>query len=81
MAYTKLKPGEKVEKSKYIGVYLLRNARAKEQICWQAIKIYKNTRKAKSFTTERQAALGYDKILLSFGLEPVNILKRVNANS
>lgn len=70
----------KLPKSKYKGItaYQLSTRSADRQdIYWQAQKSYKGEKKQKNYIkTEREAALAYDKMCLSFGLEPVNILVR-----
>lgn len=62
------------KKSKYKGV-TWSLASGKYEI-WTASKMYKGKKYQKTFKNEREAALAYDKFCISFGLEPVNILKR-----
>lgn len=54
---------------KYVSKLLVRG----KKIRWQA---HVRSSKAKSFDTERQAAIHVDKELIRLGREPVNILKR-----
>ncbi|MEZ7496457.1 hypothetical protein QO206_13245 [Leeuwenhoekiella aequorea] len=74
ISFEKLNPGEKLPKSKYKGVYA--HLSDGKYINWVAIKKYKGKQYRKTQSTERAAALSYDKMCLSFGLEPVNILVR-----
>lgn len=70
-------------KSKYKGISHQRSHVKSEHLkdgVWYATKIVKGKKyKSPGFKEERDAALAYDKILISLGLEPVNILKRKNA--
>ena len=75
MALIKLKAEDKIPKSKYKGVSASKS-RGGQYLIWRACKQYKGVKKYSDHSTERAAALAYDKILLEFGLEPVNILKR-----
>lgn len=58
-------------KSKYKGIVA---QRVNTRIYWLASKQHKGKKYQKHFMSEREAALGHDKMCLSFGLEPVNIL-------
>ena len=58
----------------YTGIY---PQKRNTEIFWQASKVYKGVRKIKLCKSERKAAIAYDKMCLDFGLEPVNILKRI----
>ena len=61
-------------KSEYKGVYP--QISQGRDIYWIAKKIDNKKKYQKTFKTEREAALGYDKMCLSLGLEPENILKK-----
>lgn len=66
-----------VKKSKYKGVYhSMSSTRSKlmKEGYWIAQKIHKGKKYQKVCVEERDAALAYDKMCLSLGLEPVNIL-------
>lgn len=74
MGYKKTNKVSETPKSKYKGVQAFINQN--RQICWQATKQHNGKTYKKNYPTEREAAVSYDKMCLSFGLEPVNILKR-----
>jgi len=79
MAHDKLSKVSKLPKSKYKGVWA--SIIDGKYIRWIAAKTYKGKKYQKGFETEREAALAHDKMCLSFGLEPENILvKKIKAN-
>lgn len=70
--YVLFKAGDTIPKSKYKGVYA--RLQRSRYITWVAEKKNKGKKYRKVCKTEKQAALAYDKMCLSFGLPPVNIL-------
>jgi hypothetical protein len=74
-----------MKRSKYKGVYCLLKVNEKTTYRaarhgdkpWRAQHRYKGVRwNGKGRSTEREAALDYDKRMIELGLEPVNILKQ-----
>lgn len=61
-----------LSKSKYAGVI---HCRLNGYEGWTASKRHNGVRRQKWFSTEREAAIFYDKLCIEFGLPPVNILK------
>jgi len=60
--------------TKYKGVYVLKGYN--NSIVYTAQKMHNGIMKKHDFKIEREAAIGYDKICIEFGLLPVNILKQ-----
>lgn len=66
----------KNKKSKYKGVTARTDRNLK--VWYEARKQNNGEVKTKTFSDEIKAAKAYDMFCISFGLEPVNILKRKN---
>lgn len=75
MGYKKHITGTDKPISKYKGIYPVISPRG-GYVMWIASKIHKGKKYRKVLQTEKEAAFAYDKMCLSLGLDPVNILKR-----
>lgn len=64
----------KSEKYRYV---YLRRCRTTRKILYLFKKRHKGKTVSKMYDNERSAALAVDKFLISVGLEPVNILKKI----
>lgn len=62
------------EEPRYKGVCKV--VKQKRYVYWNARHTYEGEKWQVTMKTQRDAALAYDKRLISLGLEPVNILRR-----
>lgn len=69
----------KLRSEKYHNVYFVKPRIKGEKKLWMGRIMINGLKKKKLFYSEREAALFIDKTLISFGMNPINILKRANA--